>query len=102
MEAITYLPNMAKGVEITPSIKGDNELCETCYLTTIKKQWSRQPIPQGSCLFERVHMDLVELTLAYNRAIYAFHIYCDWYHIIRNYNLINKWEACEKLKEFRE
>jgi hypothetical protein len=40
MEAITYLPNMAKGVEITPSVKGDNEPCETYYLTTAKKQQS--------------------------------------------------------------
>jgi hypothetical protein len=40
MEAITYLPNVAKGVEITPSVKGDDELCETCYLTTVKKQRS--------------------------------------------------------------
>jgi hypothetical protein len=47
-------------------------------------------------------MDLVELTLAYNRAMYAFHIYCDWCHVIRNYNLMNKWEAREKLEEFRE
>jgi hypothetical protein len=47
-------------------------------------------------------MDLVELTPAYNRAMYAFHIYCDWCHVIRNYNLINKWEAREKLEEFRE
>jgi hypothetical protein len=44
----------------------------------------------------------VELTPAYNRAMYAFYIYCDWYHIIRNYNLINKWEAHKKLEEFRE
>jgi hypothetical protein len=47
-------------------------------------------------------MDLVELTPAYNRAIYAFHIHYDWCHVIRNYNLINKWEAHEKLEEFRE
>jgi hypothetical protein len=40
MEAITYLPNMAKGVEITLSVKGDNEPYKTCYLTTTKKQRS--------------------------------------------------------------
>jgi hypothetical protein len=41
MEAISYLPNVAKGVEITPSVKEDDKPCETCYLTTTKKQRSR-------------------------------------------------------------
>jgi hypothetical protein len=40
IEAITYLPNVAKGVEITLSVKGDNKPCKTCYLTTVKKQQS--------------------------------------------------------------
>jgi hypothetical protein len=40
-------------------------------------------------------MDLVELTPAYNGAMYAF-------YIIKNYNLINKWEARKKLNKFRE
>jgi hypothetical protein len=47
-------------------------------------------------------MDLVELILAYNGAMYAFHIHYNWCHVIRNYNLINKWETREKLEEFRE
>jgi len=46
-------------------------------------------------------MDLIEMTPAYNGAMYAFHIHCDWCRVIRNYNINHKWEAREKLQEFR-
>ena len=101
MEVIKHLPEVADGIEIVDNDDDDQEQCEVCHLTTAKQQRSLRPMPRGSRPFERVHMDLIEMTPAYNGLMYAFHIHCDWCHIFRNYNINHKWEAREKLEEFR-
>jgi GAG-pre-integrase domain len=78
-EAIRHLLQAAEGVTITG--KDDTTypapLCEACKLSEIPRQTSRRPMPRATRPCERVHLDLIPFTEAYNGDEQSIHMFCE-------------------------
>jgi hypothetical protein len=62
-EAVSYLEEVAEGIEVIPCLVQN---CETCLLAKAKRQISRRPPERATKAFERVCFDLIQLDSADN------------------------------------
>src|SRR5438034_6062659 len=75
-DIIAHLQNAVIGAKVDG--KGPSTIeCETCAVSKAKQIISRQPTPTAEKPYERIHWDLIPMTMVYNQDQYISHFVCD-------------------------
>jgi hypothetical protein len=74
--ALEHLPTSVTGTKLTDG--PSTVQCETCSTSKAHKLISRRPAPRATPLFERVHLDLIQMTEGFNGDKWILHLYLFW------------------------
>lgn len=87
-DALAHLPTSVTGAKLTD---GPSTIqCEACSTSKMHKVISRRATPRATTLFERVHLDLVQMTEAFNGDKWVLHFLDDTTRMNFIYTLSSK------------
>ena len=87
-------------IQEDPIEDNHGQLCETCQISNSKKQISRQPVPRAMNPFEKVHLDLIQFTNAYNGKKWLEHFLDDCTRMNHIRTLSTKGQAFQGVKDY--
>jgi len=103
LDAINKLPGATRGIKISEkSSRLEGALCSECEGATASQQISRVPSQRATKPFERVHLDLIQLELAYNGDKWVLHFIDDFSSMNFAKTLPSKAGLLESIKEFTQ
>ena len=97
-DAIEHLSTAVAGTKLS---KGPSTIeCEVCSLSKAHRRISRRPAAHSTKPFERVHLDLVQMTYGFNHRRWFIHFLCDHTRMNHVDTLPQKSGALQSIKDF--
>jgi GAG-pre-integrase domain/Subtilase family len=97
-EALEHLPTAVTGAELTD---GPSTIqCEACSTSKAHKLVSRRPVPRADTPFERVHLDLIQMTEGFNGDKWVLHFLEDIMRLNFVYTLATKSLLTSTIQQF--
>jgi hypothetical protein len=99
--AIRKLQEKTQGVLVTNQDSYDIN-CEVCRLTHATKNISRRSTPRSKIPYEKVHLDLIQMSEAYDGSTQVLHFQCDFCRMNHVYTIKDKTQetVLQTIKDF--